>query len=91
MAPATSHDSDRDFDERFAAVLHEVLDGRPEPAPDTDLIESEILDSFDLLQWFMAIEDEFGAMWPMERMTEFRALATIALMRDAARKELWKA
>jgi acyl carrier protein len=78
-----------DFDVRFDNILKAAFDDQPIPAPDVDLVASGLLDSFDLLQLFMAMEDEFDRFWPVERMTAFRELSTIGRLRTAAQTELW--
>ena len=77
------------FRARFARVVHEAFEDQPIPELDVELIESGILDSFALLRLFMAMEDEFQAFWPVERMVHFRELSSLGRLRAAVQYELW--
>ncbi len=63
----------------LAGIFADVTGLEP-PSPDTDLIESGVLDSLALVELLFAIEQELGVVIPAERLdvTRFRTLATLA-------------
>jgi methoxymalonate biosynthesis acyl carrier protein len=50
------------------------------PAPETDLIESGVLDSLALVELLFALEQEFGVTIPLEELDidSFRSVESIA-------------
>jgi len=76
-------DFDLVFDRTVAAVL-----GVPTAPPDDMELDAAGLDSFRLLNLMMALEDEFGGMWPLEHLMMSARVATVGDLRLAARRTL---
>ncbi len=71
---------DQDPIARVQRIFEEVLN-LSAPAPDTDIIEAELLDSLALVTLLFEIEQEFGLEIPLESLEidDFRSLDKIAL------------
>jgi acyl carrier protein len=76
------------FDAAFDRQVADAIDAERPPEADVDLIEAG-LDSFDFICLMMALEDEFGGFWPVERLSSFADLTTVGALRSAARDALW--
>jgi acyl carrier protein len=67
---------------RLIALLEQTTDGRIVVPPDCtgpDSIRNAVIDSLDLLNFLVAVEDEFGIEWhddvPKETIHSFQAMA----------------
>lgn len=71
--------------ERIARLIRESL-GVDVPSPDTDLIESGLLDSLALVSLLAEIEREFGFELPLDTLEvdDFRTVETAASYVEAA-------
>ena len=67
--------------ERLGTLFAETFHIEP-PAPDADLLESGILDSFQLVELLMALERRFGLRVRIDdvELDDLRTLARIARM-----------
>jgi acyl carrier protein len=65
---------------RIQRIFEEVLSISP-PAPETDIIEAELLDSLALVTLLFEVEQEFGLQIPLESLEidDFRSIEKIAL------------
>ena len=65
--------------EQIAEILREATGGLHEIDPETELLDSGILDSFALIQLFNALEDRGVALQPTQvRREEMKTPAAIA-------------
>lgn len=80
--------SGRQFDAVFDAAVTAALEVDEVPAPDFDMLEGG-LDSFGLVALMMRLEDELGAYWDVEQISDHTRLATVGALRAAARERLW--
>ena len=71
--------------ERITALVRETL-GVDVPSPDTDLIETGLLDSLALISLLAEIEREFGFELPLDTLEvdDFRTVASAASYVEAA-------
>jgi D-alanine--poly(phosphoribitol) ligase subunit 2 len=67
--------------ERLGALFAETFHIEP-PAPDADLLESGVLDSFQLVELLLALERRFGLRVHIDRveLEDLRTLGSIARM-----------
>jgi acyl carrier protein len=72
--------SPSDARERITRVLRDTL-GVEVPSPETDLIETGLLDSLALVSLLAEIEREFGFELPLDTLEvdDFRTVATAAV------------
>ena len=65
--------------DRITRLIREVL-GVEVPSPDTDLVDSGLIDSLALVSLLAEIEREFGFELPLETLDveDFRTVATAA-------------
>jgi acyl carrier protein len=70
---------------RIGVVFEETLSVAA-PAPDTDIIETALLDSLGLVSLLFGIEQEFGVEIALESLEidDFRTIASIAQLLGAA-------
>jgi acyl carrier protein len=71
--------SDQAIVSRIQHIFEEVL-SISAPAPQTDIIEAELLDSLALVTLLFEIEQEFGLQIPLESLEidDFRSIERIA-------------
>ena len=71
--------------DRIARVLRETL-GVEVPAPDTDLLETGLIDSLGLISLLAEIEREFGFELPLDTLEvdDFRTVETAAAYVETA-------
>ena len=71
--------TDAHVTDRVQRLFVETLNTAP-ASPDTDLIESGVLDSLALVELLFALEREFGITIPLEELDidAFRSVASIA-------------
>jgi len=79
---------DRDsFDEIFDRTVAAALGSDEVPPDDVDLTDAG-LDSFHLLTMMMALEDEFGGIFPLEQLVNSCRVTAVGQLRHAARDAL---
>ena len=78
--------ADANVTDRVQRLFVEALNVQA-PAPETDLIETGVLDSLALVELLFALEREFGVTIPLEELDidSFRSVAAIADFVDTAR------
>jgi acyl carrier protein len=69
---------------RIQRIFEETLN-LAAPAPETDIIETSLLDSLALVTLLFGIEEEFGTQIPLESLEidDFRTIERIARLIDA--------
>jgi acyl carrier protein len=69
---------------RIQRIFVQTLNVAP-PAPETDIIETALLDSLALVTLLFGIEEEFGKQIPLESLEidDFRTIERIARLIDA--------
>jgi acyl carrier protein len=75
------------FDAVFDRMVTAVLRSPTMPSDDMDLTAVG-LDSFGMLNLMMALEDEFGEVWPLEHLTMSAGVTTVGDLRRVARETL---
>jgi acyl carrier protein len=78
--------ADANVTDRVQRLFVETLNVQA-PAPETDLIETGVLDSLALVELLFALEQEFGVTIPLEELDieSFRSVAAIADFVDSTR------
>lgn len=77
--------NDRKFDATFDLVVAAALGTEEAPGDEVNLIEAG-LDSLDMVRLMVDLEDEFGGMWPLERLSDHDDLLVVGRLREAARE-----
>jgi acyl carrier protein len=74
--------------DRVRELLRDVLSGEP-PTPETDLIDSGLLDSLSLVELLFALEQEFQLSIPLDNLEldAFRTIDSIASFVEAQRAQ----
>jgi acyl carrier protein len=78
--------ADANVTDRVQRLFVEALNVQA-PSPETDLIETGVLDSLALVELLFALEREFGVTIPLEELDieTFRSVAAIADLVEGAR------
>jgi len=77
------------FDAIFDAAVAAALELEDVPSPEFDMLEGG-LDSLGLVALMMRLEDELGAYWDADELSNRGRLATVGALRAAARERLWR-
>ena len=77
------------FDAAFDRLVAEALPTHEMPGEDVNLFEAG-LSSIEFVNLLMAMEDEFGGFWPVERLSSYADLGRVGALRSAARDQVWR-
>lgn len=67
-----------EIERRLLDHLRGLADGDPELGPETDLVDTLGLDSTEVVDMVLDIEDEFDVLVPMNELTDVRTAGELA-------------